>query len=112
MTAQELFERIPYGHREPLRRPSRESVDRVLRDLVNGANKSGDCIINVGEGYYRPVPGDVVDHKEFTEYVNKELQRARDILLKRKSMLNAFDIIEYASLSSRMKETEVCRTES
>lgn len=91
MNAEELFGRIPDGHREPLTRPPNCYIDRGLRNLVNAANKSGDCIINVGSGYYRPDPDDVIDCKELCEYTKQELSRARDILFKRKMMLHAFD---------------------
>ncbi len=85
-----LFNMIPDGHSEPLKRPSNRYVDRVLRSMVEKANKTGDCIINVGNGYYRPIPGDLVDEKELDEYLNSELSRARKILHKRMCMRKAF----------------------
>lgn len=89
--AAQLFSRIPDGHANPLRRPSDSYTDRVLRRMVEDANNSGDCIINVGSGYYRPLPGDEVDEKEFHEYLNKELSRARKIQVKRLRMKIAFE---------------------
>lgn len=56
---------IPHGHKNKLQRPSDPYEDRVLRNQIAKANTEGDCIINVGSGYYRPVPGDEVDEKEF-----------------------------------------------
>lgn len=82
---------IPYGHREPLQRPADPIEDRALRRSIEFANNQGDCVINVGEGYYRPVPGDMVDEKELNEYLAKELHRARAILAKRLAMKNAFE---------------------
>lgn len=82
---------IPYGHREPLQRPADTYEDRVLRKNIETANNEGDCIINVGAGYYRPVPGDPVDEKELVEYTSKELHRARAVLKKRLSMKMAFE---------------------
>jgi len=59
--------------------------------MVEDANNKGDCIINVGRGYYRPLPNDPVDVKEFHEYLSKELSRARRILKKRLAMKMAFE---------------------
>lgn len=88
--AKQYFLRIPDGHKYPLPRPSDASTDRAFRELVENANKNGDCIINVGSGYYRPLPGDEVDEKEFNEYLAKDLSRARQVLLKRMRMKDAF----------------------
>lgn len=54
---------IPYGHEKPLQRPVNTYEDRALRRSIETANNNGDCIINVGAGYYRPVPGDRIDEK-------------------------------------------------
>lgn len=82
---------IPYGHNNPMQRPSNVCEDRQLRMKIEKANNDGDCIINVGNGYYRPVPGDTVDEKELDEYLAKELHRARAIQKKRLSMKMAFE---------------------
>ncbi|MGN0246814.1 MAG: hypothetical protein ACI4DK_12745 [Lachnospiraceae bacterium] len=82
---------IPYGHTNPLQRPSNPYEDRLLRKNIEIANNEGDCIINVGSGYYRPVPGDEVDEKELNEYLVKELHRSRAILTKRLAMKMAFE---------------------
>lgn len=85
------LEKIPYGHEKAMPRPSNPIKDRLLRHKIEKANNNGDCIINVGNGYYRPVPGDAVDEKEFKEYTAKELSRARKILKKRLAMIRTFE---------------------
>lgn len=82
---------IPHGHSNKLQRPSDPYEDRVLRNKIAKANNEGDCIINVGNGYYRPIPGDEVDEKEFKEYIAKDLSRARATLKKRLSMKMTFE---------------------
>lgn len=85
-----LFNSIPDGHFNPLQRPSNKYTDRLLRNLIEEANRKGDCIINVGNGIYRPVLGDAIDEAEFHKYTNSELSRARKILHKRLCMIMAF----------------------
>lgn len=82
---------IPYGHKNPLPRLSNPTEDRKFRKEIEVANSNGDCIINVGNGYYRPIPGDKVDEKEFNEYLAKELHRARVIQKKRLDMKMTFE---------------------
>lgn len=82
---------IPYGHKKPMQRPANALEDRKLRRKIEAANNEGDCIINVGNGYYRPVPGDEIDEKELKEYLAKELHRARVIQKKRLAMKMAFE---------------------
>lgn len=82
---------IPYGHEHPLQRPANPYEDRVLRKNIEYANNNGDCVINVGAGYYKPVPGDAVDEKELNEYLAQELHRARAIQAKRLAMKMAFE---------------------
>lgn len=82
---------IPYGHKNPMSRPSDVIEDRKLRKKIEVANSNGDCIINVGNGYYRPVPGDPVDEKELDEYLAKELHRARVVQKKRLGMKLTFE---------------------
>lgn len=93
--AEELFSRIPFGHAEPLKRPADSYTDRGLRRMVEEANNKGDCIINVGSGYYRPLPQDEVDEKEYHEYMKQELSRARKIHLKRSKMRVAYEKRRY-----------------
>lgn len=85
-----LFDLIPDGHAEPLQRPSNKYTDRILRNLIEDANKKGDCIINVGRGIYRPIPGNPVDDAEFKQYTNSDLSRARSILFKRFCMIKTY----------------------
>lgn len=85
------FSRIPDGHRNAIQRPWDRRVDRCLRGMIEKANKNGDCIINVGNGIYRPIPGDSVDEKELNEYLGKELHRARAIQLKRLCMKKTYE---------------------
>ena len=58
------IENIPYGHANAVQRPANPVEDRILRGKIEKANRSDDCIINVGHGYYRPVPGDATDESE------------------------------------------------
>ena len=55
------------------------------------ANHNGDCIINVGNGYYRPIPGDLVDELELKEYISKDDSRADKLWSKIYNMRTAFD---------------------
>lgn len=80
------LEKIPVGHRNAMSRPSNPNDDRRLREQIEKANNNGDCIINVGDGYYRPDPNHIEDEVEFNEYMAKELHRARAIQKKRLSM--------------------------
>ena len=82
---------IPYGHRHPLQRPANRYEDRELRKKIEIANNQGDCIINVGNGYYRPVPGNAVDEKELNEYIAQEQHRAQAINAKLLAMKLAFE---------------------
>lgn len=90
-SAKTYFNRIPDGHRNAIKRPWDKDIDRSLRAMIERANKNGDCIINVGEGIYRPIPGDEVDEKELNEYLNKERHRARAIDLKVLCMKKTFE---------------------
>ena len=85
------IENIPYGHENAVQRPSNPNEDRILRAEIERANSKDDCIINVGHGYYRPVPGDLTDESELNEYLAKELSRARKIQLKRMKMRETFE---------------------
>ena len=84
------IDQIPYGHENAVRRPQNASEDRKLREDIEMANQTGDCIINVGEGYYRPIPGDSIDDKELNEYLAKERSRKRSIRKKRHAMMAAY----------------------
>ena len=92
--ARGYFNRIISGQntvsRPDLNLPGNESIDRQLRILVEEANHNGDCIINVGNGYYRPIPGDPVDELEFKEYTSKDDSRAGKLWDKIYSMKTTF----------------------
>lgn len=107
--AKEYFDRIPDGHKNAIQRPWNRSVDRSLRNMIERANNNGDCIINVGEGIYRPIPGDPVDEKELNEYLNKELHRARSIQLKRLCMKKTFE--GWRDAANYAKHCKTSRTE-
>ena len=108
--AEEYFKRIPDGHRNAIQRPWNRVVDRSLRKMIEKANNNGDCIINVGNGIYRPIPGDPVDEKELNEYLGKELHRARSIQLKRLCMKKTFegwrDSAAYANHFRQARQSE------
>ena len=86
--AERLFERIGTGRDRALRRPSNAMLDRQLRRLIADANQTGDCIINTGDGYFRPGED---DEDAFEEYIAKERHRAREILRKARRMEEAFN---------------------
>lgn len=105
--AEEYFNRIMKGHRNPLQRPSDPITDRTLRKMVEGANQHGDCIINSGNGYYRPDPMDEVDSSEFNIYLAQERKRARSIQSKMLAMRQAFEKEkESGLLASDKREAE------
>lgn len=85
------IENIPYGHENAVQRPANPIEDRIMRVRIEKANRTSDCIINVGNGYYRPVPGDATDESELNEYLAKELSRARKIHSKRLAMKRTFE---------------------
>ena len=68
--------------------------------LVAEANRSGDCIINIRGGYYRPIP--TVDDDEVAHYFARELHRARAILYKREQMKKA-----YADRKARCEDVQM-----
>ena len=91
MKAEDYFYRIPDGHKNAIQRPPDGNIDRMLRRMIEDANKNGDCIINTGSGIFRPIPGDSVDEEELNKYLNTELNRARTIQYKRLCMKQAFE---------------------
>ena len=108
--AMDYFARIPDGRKNAIQRPWNRVVDRCLRKMIEKANNNGDCIINVGNGIYRPIPGDPVDEKELNEYLNKEFHRARSIQLKRLCMKKTFegwrDSAAYANHFRQARQSE------
>ena len=75
---------------KPIKRPKNSGVDRAFRRLIEYANTHGDCIINDGAGYYRPVRGDGFDEHCFNIYKAKELARAKAIIDKIDAMDKAY----------------------
>ena len=95
IAAEQIFNRITDGRGNAVQRPDMgttfgKNVDRALRRIVNKANKNGDCIINVGNGYYRPRPGVPVEKTELKEYLRTEGIKANDILSKNNIMLTTY----------------------
>lgn len=85
--AQILFDRIRVGRDHAVRRPGDPNIDRAFRQLIETANKSGDCIINLGEGYFRPGEEDEMDVRQ---YLTAELHRAKELYDKIDSMREAY----------------------
>ena len=86
--AERLFERIGTGRDRALRRPTNARLDRQLRRLIADANQTGDCIINTGDGYFRPGED---DEDAFEGYIAQERHRAREILRKARRMEETFN---------------------
>ena len=87
--AERLFERIGTGRDRALRRPSNARLDRQLRRLIAGAcMNNDDCIINDGNGYYRP--GDE-DEAEFEAYCAIQRRKAWQILHRINRMEKVFN---------------------
>lgn len=85
--AEILFDMIG-KYDKPIKRPKNPSIDRAFRQLIAEANLNGDCIINLGEGYYRPGKDDFVD---LAEYLLKEQARATEIMSKCVAMRQAYN---------------------
>lgn len=75
----------------PLKRPASSRVDRAFRRRVEEANLRGDCIINIGEGYFRPSPDNVEGRVAYEFYRARELKKARAIVKKIIAMDEAFE---------------------
>ena len=82
--AEELFDMIGTGRANAIK-VKNSFTD--FRTLVAEANKNGDCIINTGEGYYRPGPD---DEDELKHYLFRELHRASEITTKVDAMREAY----------------------
>lgn len=74
--AEVLFEMIGTGPGRAVRRPKDPRTDRALRRLIAEANKKGDCIINVGGGYYRAGED---DEPAVRRYLLANYHRAKEI---------------------------------
>ena len=77
-------------HSRPLKRPASQRVDRAFRRRVEEANLHGDCIINNGEGYFRPSPDDSEGRYAYALYRTRELKKAKAIIEKISAMDKAF----------------------
>lgn len=87
--AEILFDRIGMGAEHAVRRPKNSIVDREFRRLIAEANTGGkDCIINSGNGYYRP--GEDDDY-EAELYFTSERSRAKEILRKVRRMEEVYN---------------------
>lgn len=99
MTAQEYFNAIPKGHREPLKRPSNANMDRQLRNLIEEARKQGRLIINNGDGYYEADPHDEIDALEFKAFIAKQKSRIRRTAAGIRAMEYAYCMTDQYSLT-------------
>lgn len=88
--AERLFDRI--NSERPIKRPKSPGVDRAFRQMIEHANRNGDCIIpsSNGKGYYRLNADRGIDEYAFHIYKSKELARARAIIDKIEKMENSF----------------------
>lgn len=112
--AESYFNRITCGHRNAIKRPDKnlfnsEEIDRELRRLIEKANHNGDCIINVGNGYYRPIKADPVDNLEYKQYKNVGRSRIEKLELKEQSMEIAFNNWDKEGNSYGKREKEGSR---
>lgn len=102
--AQTIFDRITSGAGNAVGRPSvidknNSTIDRALRELVEKANRNGDCIINAGDGYFRPIPGSVVDEYYFHEYMAKEKSRVKELEKKISTMETTYEMWKKEAMS-------------
>ena len=102
--AQAIFDRITSGAGNAVGWPavidkSNSTIDRALRELVEQANRNGDCIINAGEGYFRPIPGNVVDEYYFHEYMAKEKSRLKELDKKIGAMETTYEMWKKEAMS-------------
>lgn len=98
--AQSMFDRIGDGNKNAIGRPDNPSVDRQLRSLIERANMNGDVIISGMNGYYRPIPGRLIDDMEYKAYMAKEKARIDSLRVKQECMQVAY--------AHRQLEVETC----
>lgn len=111
--AESYFNRITYGHRNAVKRPNKllvdhKKIDRELRKLIEKANHNGDCIINVGNGYYRPVKSDLIDDFEYKQYKKIGISVREKSELKEQSMDTAYNNWDKEGNRHGKRETEGC----
>ena len=104
--AQAIFDRITTGAGNAVGRPSvidknNSTIDRALRELVEQANRNGDCIINAGDGYFRPIPGNAVDEYYFHEYIEKEKSRVKELDKKIGAMETTYEMWKKEAMSEQ-----------
>lgn len=85
--AEILFDKIGTGRERALKRPTGHA-DRHLRQLIATANINGDCIINIGDGYFRPGKD---DEDALRQYLSMEEHRGYEILYKVHCMEKAYN---------------------
>ena len=90
--AREIYDRIGDGHRHAVKRPWDSRVDRILRELIQFANHNGDCIISGRNGYYRPIPTDIVDAAEYHTYMAEERNKVKSMNEKAACMDTAYGL--------------------
>lgn len=105
--AQAIFDRITSGAGNAVGRPAvvdknNSTIDRALRELVEKANRNGDCIINAGDGYFRPIPGNAVDEYYFHEYIAKEKSRVKELEKKISTMETTYEMWEKEAMSKQL----------
>ena len=76
MSAKELFDKID-DIRQPVKRPSNDKEDRVLRNMIHAAQEGGDVIINLGVGYFRVDTSDPEQVMLAKRYLNKRKSHIR-----------------------------------
>lgn len=95
--AQTIFDRITSGSGNAVGRPAvidknNSTIDRALRELVEQANRNGDCIINTGNGYFRPLPLNTLDEYYFHEYLGKEKSWMKELEKKISTMETTYEM--------------------
>lgn len=87
MDIKEWINKIPVGHEHPVKRPlGNPSLDRKLRAAIEQANRNGDCIINIGSGYFRPDLNDEIDGAYLAAYLTKEAAKSETMYKKHETM--------------------------
>lgn len=86
--AELLFDKIGTGAAYALKRPKDTKTDRQLRRLISDACMNGDCIINVGFGYFRPGEDDEADFEMYCATVRR---KAREELKRVSRMEEVFE---------------------
>lgn len=99
MNAKEIFNAIPKGHQNALKRPAEPYIDRNLRKLVEEARTHGRLIINNGEGYFEVDPHDEIDVCELKTFLNKQKSRIRRTAAGIRAMEYAYQMTDQYDLT-------------